>query len=289
MIVLWGIKGVIIQISLSNMENKSTQIIVVVLALIIGLGAGYYYGTSTASPPMIMPEPVDGLDRPDSFPLVHGWYKGTDVTYFDFGGSPKVAIPILVFFQENDQDTPISGQMNIIDSIPGMPGYSDFWRVFKVLAPSDYEANSITSFEGVMEAGYDIEPTDIVVNCPVVNPDAMTEEISYDLVQGWFKGREVFYFDFAANTGAEGFVLDVAPIYAFFGSDGDPVEGQMNVIDVVPGDTGYSDLWQVFAVTVGMDYAANSLTSADAIMEAAEEGTVTIGTTNIYVNCPIVE
>jgi hypothetical protein len=179
--------------------------------------------------------------------------------------------------------------MNIIDSVPGMPGYSDFWRVYKVLAPSDYEANSITSFEGVIEAGYEVIETDIVVNCPVVNPDTMTEEVSYDLVQGWFRGHEVFYFDFGANTGAEGFVLNIAPIFVFLDPGGEAVMGQMNVIDVVPGDAGYSDLWHVHFVMVSMDYMANSLTSVDAIMDAVEKGSASIINADIYVNCPIIE
>lgn len=79
------------------MKNQSTQVTIIVLALLIRLGAGYFYGTST-TPAAIAPMPVEGLDRPDSIPLVHGWYQGMDITYFDFGGNPTIAIPILVFF-----------------------------------------------------------------------------------------------------------------------------------------------------------------------------------------------
>jgi hypothetical protein len=40
---------------------------------------------------------------------------------------------------------------------------------------------------------------------------------------------------------------------------------------------------------VSMDYMANSLTSVDAIMDAVEEGSVSIINADIYVNCPIIE
>jgi hypothetical protein len=237
----------------------------------------------------MMMEPVDGLDVPDTIPLIQGWYKGTDVTYFDFGLNTQTAIPIMVFFQEDNPDTAVSGQMNIIDSIPGQPGYSAFWRVYKVLAPSSYMANSITSLQGVLDSGYEIQETDIVVNCPVVNPDTTTEMISYTLVQGWYRDRMVFYFDFGANSGSMGSVVDKAPIFAFFHMNGDAVMGQMNVIDVVPSDMGYSDLWHVHKVIVGMEYMANSLTSVDEIMAAVSAGDVSIEETDLLVNCPVVE
>src|SRR6056297_157496 len=41
-----------------------------------------------------------------------------------------------------------------------------------------------------------------------------------------------------------------APIYVLFkeGSN-EPVDGQLNIIDVVPGDDYYNDFWQIFEVT----------------------------------------
>ncbi len=286
--VMWLIWGASLA-SLIDMEKQSTLAIIAVIALLVGLGGGYFYGTSMMTPEPMMLEPVDGLDRPDVIPLVHGWYRGEDVVYFDFGLNPNVAIPIMVFFQMDNPDMMVDGQMNIIDSVPGVPGYSDFWRVFKVLAPSDYEANSITSLEGVVESGYEVVETDIVVNCPVVNPDTVTEEVSYDLVQGWYRGREVFYFDFGANSDTVGWVVELEPIYAFFYGDSEPVMGQMNVIDALPMDMDYSDLWHVHKVIVGMDYEANSLNTVADIMDAVSNGSVSIEATDLYVNCPVIE
>jgi hypothetical protein len=42
-----------------------------------------------------------------------------------------------------------------------------------------------------------------------------------------------------------------APIYVLFRSgDTASVKGQLNIVNVVPGDTGYNDFWLVNKVTV---------------------------------------
>jgi LPXTG-motif cell wall-anchored protein len=111
-----------------------------------------------------------------------------------------------------------------------------------------------------------------------------------ELVSGWFRDRQVEYYDFGTNTpeAAEGIVA-TAPIFVFIhgmNADGSPqiVEGQHNVVDVVPGDTGYSDLWQVNFVTVPMDYQPDSITSLDEINASG----FPVEATNMLVNCPIV-
>ena len=99
----------------------------------------------------------------------------------------------------------------------------------------------------------------------------------FDLVEGWHKGDDVVYYDFGmrsplTSTGAVG----LAPIWAFItglDADGNPqfVEGQHNVIDAVPADAGYSDLWEVSLVTVPAGYEADSIRSK-ADLDAAGEG-----------------
>jgi len=259
--------------------------VVAVALLIAGLGAGYLLGRPA---PVPTPGPVDGLTRANTIPRVDGWFRNTSVTYLDYGPQPNVAVPILVFFQAASPNTMIPGQRNIIDTIPGQPGYSDFWRVYKVLAPAGYLANSIRSLADAVASGYTIEATDTVVNCPVVNPGATIQGSSSSPVSGWYRNREVFYFDHGTGSPAEGFVVVDAPIYAFFHGNGTPVAGQRNVIDVLPTQPGYSDLWKVVKVVVGATYVADSLRDARSILAAAEAGQVILETTTIYVNCPVV-
>ncbi|PSQ12896.1 hypothetical protein BRC93_00730 [Halobacteriales archaeon QS_5_70_15] len=91
-------------------------------------------------------------------------------------------------------------------------------------------------------------------------------------------GETVRYYDFDAQS------TDPAPIYALFHEDGEPVEDQLNVVDVVPGDEGYNDFWHVHAVTVPDDYEANAVTDVEGLMAADYE----IEATGTIKNCPIV-
>jgi len=267
-------------------RSNAAFAIVAVGRLLVGLGVGYVLGRPA---PASAPGPVTGIPRPSTIPRVDGWYRNTTVSYLDYGVQPNITAPILVFFQAASPGDMVAGQRNLIDAIPGQPGYSDFWRVHKVLVPSGYAANSIRSFEDAVASGYPIESTSIVVNCPVVNPGTTIQGSSTPPVSGWYRNREVFYFDQGQRSPANGSVVRSAPIYAFFQADETtPVAGQRNVIDVRPADPGYSDLWRVVKVIIRPMYVANDLKDATAILAAAASGGVTLQATDTYVNCPVV-
>jgi hypothetical protein len=61
------------------------------------------------------------------------------------------------------------------------------------------------------------------------------------------------------------------------------VEGQMNVIDAVPGDAAYSAFWRVNLVKAPEGYVANMLKSADEIRDMQ----YTVEETDMNVNCPV--
>lgn len=92
-------------------------------------------------------------------------------------------------------------------------------------------------------------------------------------------GEEVRYYNFDVQP------VEPAPIYVLFRDGEDaPVDGQLNVLGVKPGDPGYNDFWQVTKVTVPADYVANEVTSVAEIFDAGypTEALDTI------VNCPVV-
>ncbi|WP_254521905.1 hypothetical protein [Natrinema caseinilyticum] len=91
-------------------------------------------------------------------------------------------------------------------------------------------------------------------------------------------GEAVEYYNFDVQP------TEPAPIYAFFRENGDPVEDQLNVVDVIPGDEGYNDFWHVHEVTVPDDYEANTVTSGADLMEHDLD----ITATDIIKNCPVV-
>ena len=90
---------------------------------------------------------------------------GQVVQYYNFDVQPVAPAPIWVLFREGE-DAP--AQSPVIDVIPGDAGYNDFWGMIKVSVPADYEANSVTSLAGITDAGYAMENTGVIINCPVV-------------------------------------------------------------------------------------------------------------------------
>jgi len=116
------------------------------------------------------------------------------------------------------------------------------------------------------------------------NPDlpGPNEPINFDnlfLAQGLAPdGQVAKYYDFDVMP------LAPAPIYVLFREgESEPVENQLNIIDVIPGDLGYSDFWQMYKVTVPQDYVANTVTSLVKILDKGYELTET----NYLINCPV--
>jgi hypothetical protein len=227
---------------------------------------------------------------PEEKSLVSGWYRDRGVEYYDFGTNSAVnesvvgTAPIYVFIHGlNPDGSPqfVERQHNVVDAVPGEEGYSDLWQVMLVTVPEGYEPDSITSKAQLDAAGYEITPTDMLVNCPIV-PEGTTLEGGEELVQGWHDGQEVYYPDFGLNIPA------AIPIWVFItgmDEEGNPqfVEGQNNIIDAVPGDPGYSAFWRVNLVTVPEDYQPNSVRSAAQVQAAGFAITIT----EMVVNCPV--
>jgi hypothetical protein len=60
-----------------------------------------------------------------------------------------------------------------------------------------------------------------------------------------------------------------APIYVLYREGEDrPVEGQLDVIDTLPGEKDYDDFRQVWKVTVPKDYVANTIVDSGTLTEA---------------------
>jgi hypothetical protein len=224
---------------------------------------------------------------------------GEHVAYYNFDVLPTTPTPIYVFFAGGTQ---VAGQLNVIDVVPGDPGYNDFWRITKVAVPSSYVANSVTSLAEITAAGFTTTPTNMLVNCPVM-PAGSTAALRYTsessaLQRGWYRDQVVNYFSFdehALTTATTGSV-PTAPILVAFNIDPDPSNpmsgppsgfvtepGTMqthNVISVLPADPAYSPLWAVSAYkSVSFAAVSNWTTANEAPVAAA-------GLANV--NCPVV-
>ena len=231
--------------------------------------------------------------------------SGESVRYYNFDVQPLAPAPIYALFREGES-TPVEGQLNIVGVIPGDPGYNDFWLINKVIVPKDYVANTVASVAEIVDAGYEIEATTDIVNCPIV-PLGSTARLrggsneNAGLVQGWYEGMIVHYFHFGeAALSLQGGQVPVAPIYVTFNKNPDdsdassgPASGFVtegdtdqthNVLTALPGDAGYSPLWSVSVYdNAGFDVVAD-------LASVAEESQVQVLARDVaIVNCPVVE
>ncbi len=220
-------------------------------------------------------------------------------TYYNFDVQPTEPAPIYVLFREGEM-MPVDGQLNIVGVIPGDMGYNDFWQVNKVTVPSNYVANTVVSVDQVMNGGYTIEETNIIVNCPIV-PDSSTATLRFNpgedngLSRGWYDSTVVYYFNFAeAPIMSDGSgMVPLSSIYVSFNINpgepgGGPPSGFMtdstgrthNVPETLPGDTLYSPLWFVII------YDNADFDMVHDLASAQMANILVNGAANV--NCPIV-
>jgi hypothetical protein len=223
--------------------------------------------------------------------------RGEKVKYYNFDVQPTIPAPIYVLFRSGES-MPLAGQLNIVDVVPGDQGYSDFWQVNKVTVPASYAANTVTSRSEIMAAGFPVEVTQVLVNCPVV-PDGSKATLrigggAAGLVTGWYKGKTIKYLSFEEKS-LSGAAVPTSPIYVAFNVNpsqpgGGPGSGfrtepgtpqTHNVVATIPSDAGYSPLWSVNVYDNTAFAAVSNLATATAAPQ--------LGAGVANVNCPVVE
>jgi hypothetical protein len=223
--------------------------------------------------------------------------NGEHVSYYNFDVQPTAPAPIYVFVREGET-SPLPGQLNVVDVVPGAAGYNDFWQIQRVQVPADYVANSITSLAELEASGYPIEASEQLVNCPIV-PAGSSARLRLNgadpgLHRGWYRGELVYYFSFEerALSGAQ---VPTADIFVSFnvnpGADGGgPSSGfkteaggeqTHNVLTALPDQAGYSPLWSVAPYDNGAFEQVRDLASLSPA-SVLERGVADV-------NCPVVD
>lgn len=223
--------------------------------------------------------------------------SGNVVHYYNFDVQTTTPSPIYVFFKSG-ASTPLSGQNNVISVIPGEAGYNDFWLVKKVTVPDTYVANSLTSEDEILASGYTVSATTMLVNCPVVPfgstaARSKTTGTASSLSTGWYKGKAAAYFSFeeAPITTIGSGMVPFSPIYVMFNNNAagpssgfktetaNPMQTH-NIPATLPGDVGYSPLWNVFVIDNANFSSISNLATATGFSSTAA---------GAKVNCPIVK
>ena len=101
------------------------------------------------------------------------------------------------------------------------------------------------------------------------------------LVAGFSKGEIAWYW----LVGPTNSVFN--PAYFFNFQSGGPVTGQYPIIDVKPGDTGYTHFWKVFNVTVSDNYVPNTIKSLPTLQRAQQSGLASITDSKKVINAPL--
>jgi hypothetical protein len=215
--------------------------------------------------------------EPQKQPVVHGFYRGRTVGYFDFGPiklrpGNRLA-PIWAFTNA------APGQRNVVDTVPGRKDYSPLWQVSMVTWTAGTTPRVLKSAAAVKAAAaagdVRIVRTKVVVNCPVLG-------FGQKKVAGFSRGKTIQYYDLGPVKVAPG--NRTLPLWAVTNG----VAGQHNVADVTPGRTAYPPLWAIVEVTWKQDATPRLLTSLAAIRKAESAGEVTLKPTSLVVNCPLV-
>lgn len=228
---------------------------------------------ATAGPAAPAREPVQRF--PDQ-KVVTGFYQGRTLRYLDLGAVKlargNTVAPIWAFTNGAE------GQNNIVDVAPGDRGYTPLWRVVMVTWSDGATPRVLRSAADVRRAAsagdVELERTATVVNCPVLG-------FGQKRTLGFARGRSVAYLDLGVVKLRPG--NKVAPIWGFTNG----AKGQRNVIDVVPGQRGYTPLWRVSMVTWADGVSPRVLDAAREIRAAAAAGELTIRRTSMVVNCPV--
>jgi len=228
-------------------------------------------------------QPID-LDRPPFITQGLG-PNGVPVRYYNF--DVQSAVPATLYrFTRGGTREPIAGQLDVVDALPGEPGYSDFWRVSWVEVPAAFVPGSITSAAQVRDLH--VEPSGGAIDCPIV-PRGSTARAAHGVppaepVELWYRGHRVTCLRFGTELALDRDRVPTSPIYVTFGSEAafrtEPGTPQThNVVLSLPGDLDYSPLWDVHIY---------DRSAFDRVRDASTALAAPVVEHGPLVNCPIV-
>ena len=135
--------------------------------------------TAPPADPRTGVEPLD-YSNPYGYELERVWFDGTVVYACEQGEldidetKVKVAQEYQVVYavdldehgklKDGREPERVPGQLNIYDSVPGMPGYSPIWQFNYVIVPRGYAANTLRSEADCRASGHVIKRSRVFEN-----------------------------------------------------------------------------------------------------------------------------
>ncbi|KAJ3330046.1 hypothetical protein HDU76_006542 [Blyttiomyces sp. JEL0837] len=112
--------------------------------------------------------------------------------------------------------------------------------------------------------------------------------MNFTTIPAWCKGAPCYFWNFGAYSSLNGSsaVIATAPIWVPFFANG--TKAGSNIINVIPCEQGYSDLWAVQKVTVPDSTPMDFYKDAKSVIADAAAGKVTVKDAATLVNCPVV-
>ncbi len=227
-------------------------------------------------------QPID-LDRPPFITRGLG-PDGKPVRYYNFDIQPTRPATLYRFTRAGRREP-----LDVVDVIPGEPGYSDFFRIAWVEVDAAFVPGSITS--AAQLRGLRITPSGDAIDCPI-EPRGTTAREAHGVAPAQphelaYRGARVTCLLFGPPLSLDGDRVPTSPIYVTFRSEARPESGfrtegatpqTHNVVMSLPGDLDYSPLWDVHIYARAAFEAVRDANTALAAPLAAH---------GPLVNCPI--
>ncbi|KAI9297638.1 hypothetical protein K502DRAFT_323140 [Neoconidiobolus thromboides FSU 785] len=166
---------------------------------------------------------------------------GEKFHFLDFGnnsvayGSDVQPCPVYIIvtgFDNEGRPILLEGQKVIFDHLPGDLDYSDLKRVYYVKVSKDYKLNEDKDAKTIKNKFNDINSSSkLYVNYPIVPKGSTVENDVVTKNTGYYKGKEVYYFDLGLNGGNS--------------SIGYEINGKLNVYSLKPTQSNYTSFWKL--------------------------------------------
>lgn len=172
------------------------------------------------------PETVAALDQlsprfSTEVALIPAQFRDRTVQLYDFGAIPRGAAAERVFwpihgFDARGNPVAIRGQRPVFSTIPRLGAYSGVWQLVYVVTADMAQPNALRDAAAIDAAVRAkramLRDANLVLNLPIVPRGTTLARDTTRPSLGWYKGNEVQFFDFGADTLASAPVLGFAAV-----------------------------------------------------------------------------